>query len=654
MPHVATASDLAALKLPDGSLFANGSGVGVVVFVLASGDPGVLARHLGLLVPSVARTACEIVVVGEADSAICRHHGVAVGGDAHDAASLLELHALLRATVEDAQIVVLLSDHLSVRPGWLGAIEEVFTRFEDAGAACGLLLAPGGRVVSAGARLDGEGALQAIGTGLAPNDIMIAHVARVPAAAPGFVAVRGQRWRDLSGNLLAEDPLGTGLGRIALLLAQIGHSTYCQPYARFTLIEPLSVQPKPGSWAGALQRWQLRQSFEVQFLWGKPPVARRRRVLLVDAFTPKPDQDSGSADTFWYMRMFQMLGYEVGFIAAFEASQTARYVHDLRRWGIRVQWAVDLYDLQRLAIAELQDCDAIMLFRVGVAGHLIDTARRVAPKVRIIFHTVDLHFLREERAALHERSASALDASAETRRRELRVIAMADASIILSSVEHALIQRLLPDANAHLIPIPRPPAPEGGGFASRSGVMFVGGFAHLPNCDAVIFLVNQVWPRVRDRLPQATLHIVGSNAPPEVLALAAPGAGVEVLGYVEELTPIFQQVRVSVAPLRYGAGIKGKVVSSMLHGVPCVATRLAGEGMNVQDGKDILFADDETALADAIITLHENEVLWERLSREGRRTAASEYSVDNVLTRLQMLLNSIDLPKWSAATPPTG
>ena len=201
----------------------------------------------------------------------------------------------------------------------------------------------------------------------------------------------------------------------------------------------------------------------------------------------------------------------------------------------------------------------------------------------------------------------------------------------------------MPNANVHRIPIPRLPARSTTTFAERAGVVFVGGFAHRPNIDAVMFLVKDIWPIVRQRLPNSELRVIGSNMTPEVKALDNPATGVKIVGFVESLDEALDAARLSVAPLRFGAGIKGKVVSSLLHGLPCVLSKVASEGMGLVDGEQVLEGETAEEIATAIVRLHEDSQLWQRIADAGFLAAATEYSVESVATKFSALLDSIGL-----------
>jgi hypothetical protein len=152
-------------------------------------------------------------------------------------------------------------------------------------------------------------------------------------------------------------------------------------------------------------------------------------------------------------------------------------------------------------------------------------------------------------------------------------------------------------------------------FAERKDIVFVGGYQHSPNIDAVQYFVTEIMPLLRQQLPGVRFYAVGSKVPAEIQVLASED--VIITGFVEDLTPLLDKMRISVAPLRYGAGIKGKIGTAMAVGLPVVATPLAAEGMSLTNGENILVADGAKAIADAIVKLYQDEALWNRISQNG-------------------------------------
>jgi glycosyltransferase involved in cell wall biosynthesis len=165
--------------------------------------------------------------------------------------------------------------------------------------------------------------------------------------------------------------------------------------------------------------------------------------------------------------------------------------------------------------------------------------------------------------------------------------------------------------NIHAVRTDVPP------FGSRRNMLFIGGFRHPPNEDAVMYFVQDVMPLIRSELPGVQLLVVGSNVPPSIRKLAS--ADVSILGYVPDVEPVFDACRLSVAPLRYGAGVKGKVTQSLAWGLPAVATPIAAEGLEMVNGEHLLVASDPVEFARRVIDLYQDEQLWTRLSHNGSR-----------------------------------
>jgi glycosyltransferase involved in cell wall biosynthesis len=176
-------------------------------------------------------------------------------------------------------------------------------------------------------------------------------------------------------------------------------------------------------------------------------------------------------------------------------------------------------------------------------------------------------------------------------------------------------------------------------FAERKDLFFVGGYQHPPNIDAAQWFVGSIWPRIRAHLPDLRFHLIGSKAPESVRALA--GNGVEFHGYVEDLEPWLDGCRLAVAPLRYGAGVKGKVNMSMSRGQPVVATPMAVEGLYATDGVDLLVAEGAADFADAVVRLYGDEALWNRLSAGGLENVRNHFSVETAQRRLAELLDAL-------------
>src|SRR5690606_3509151 len=271
--------------------------------------------------------------------------------------------------------------------------------------------------------------------------------------------------------------------------------------------------------------------------------------------------------------------------------------------------------------------EVVMVSRHYVLRELLPLLRRAAPGARIVFDSVDLHFLGERRTARLAGDDALARAAESTRTRELEMVRASDVTVVVSDDEAALLAREAPGARIEVLSNLHEVAGPGLPFAQRRDLVFVGGFRHPPNVDAVRWFCGEVFPRVRAQLPQLRFHCIGDGPPPDIAGLDGRG-GIHVHGYVADLAPYMDGCRIAVAPLRVGAGVKGKINLSMAHGQPVVATTLAAEGMHLRDGHDVLLADDADGFADALVRLYGDAVLWESLSRHGMDSVRRHFSAD--------------------------
>ncbi len=344
------------------------------------------------------------------------------------------------------------------------------------------------------------------------------------------------------------------------------------------------------------------------------------------------------------MRIFQDLGYRVTFLPARDLTPAGAYTDDMRRQGIECVSLPAATTAERYLRENAGVFPVVLLYRAPFAHVYIDLIRRYTPKTQIILNTVDLHFLREEREAALLGSTKSIKSARTTKRLELAAIRKVDCTIVLSRAEHEILQDLVPEAYKQFIPLTQPVPGREAPFESRENVVFVGGFAHKPNVDAVHYLVREIWPLVRRELPDVGLIVVGSSVPDEVLSLGDAAAGVEIRGFVPDLASLLRDCRLTVAPLRYGAGMKGKVVNSLAHGVPCVATTMAVEGTGLVDGRDILVADDPSSYARAIVSAYTEAELWVHLSDNGVAFAEENFSIGAVTATVRDMLRTLGLP----------
>ena len=339
---------------------------------------------------------------------------------------------------------------------------------------------------------------------------------------------------------------------------------------------------------------------------------------------------------FQVLKLLRQLGHRVTFIPD-NLANVAPYTWELQKRGIEVVYHPYVKNVRDYLLAHGSDFDAVVLSRCDFARKHIADVRRHAPRSRIIFDTVDLHSLREHREAQITVDPEAKEKARQKEEMEYDLIREADETWVTSSVEQKLLQEKWPEKSiqlvSNIVDIPGSSTP----FELRRDFLFIGGFQHTPNTDAVLFFLKKIYPIVKARLGEAKFYIIGDKPPPEVVALA--GENIVITGLQRDVRPFFESVRLSIAPLRFGAGVKGKINQSMAWGVPVVATSVAVEGMELTFGEDVLVADEPEEFARALVTLYESPELWNRLSQNGIAKTRSLYSTEVARERLERLFN---------------
>ena len=327
-----------------------------------------------------------------------------------------------------------------------------------------------------------------------------------------------------------------------------------------------------------------------------------KRALVIDALLPDAGRDAGSVAVLSHIRALQRLGYTVSVAAAEEDAPDAAVMARLRAVQITV-CAAPAYASVEEVLRRQRDCfDVVYLHRADIAARYLSLARRYQPRGKLLYSVADLHHLRLQRQAAVEDRPELLAESRRLRLVECTAAWSADAVITHSEAEARILRRAVPEARVHVVGWDVPVRPVETPFADRNGLAFIANYAHAPNADAARWLVDQVMPRVWRNNPAITCRLVGANMPDAVRRLVRPG--VDILGAVDDLAAVFDQIRLTVAPLRFGAGIKGKVLESLAAGIPCPLTGIAAEGIPLSGDLATLIGSDAPALAAIIERLH--------------------------------------------------
>ncbi|MHB8544101.1 MAG: glycosyltransferase [Leptospirales bacterium] len=431
--------------------------------------------------------------------------------------------------------------------------------------------------------------------------------------------------------------------------------------ARYHIWVSTKRLPLPWKARSAVSGWTKTLLFPSEILqMTKPPITNKPEILFVSESIPFPDRNSGDQRLSHIMEAIGNLGFHITFASMTERGLSIRHSPNPQDFG-RYESALQSLGVHKICYG--QDALAKLLSRSNrkyryafvsfphIATQAIPPIRRISPHTFILYDMVDYHGMRFRREAALRQNPSLLARAAEIEKLECEHARSSDLTIAVSEEDKMEFLKQVPEAKVEVlwdyfeIPANGVPGPE-----ERNGILFVGGFIHQPNIDAVEWFAGEIFPLIRQSLPNALFHIAGSKMPPIIRDMATQ-PGIVVHGWVPDLSDLFRRSRVFVAPLRFGAGVKGKIGQSLSFGLPVVTTSIGAEGMHLIPGVNAEIANDPKSFSDSTIHLLENDRLWSDLSREGMDHVCRNWSADTLQYKIKSLFKKLDNPFTEGESP---
>jgi GT2 family glycosyltransferase/2-polyprenyl-3-methyl-5-hydroxy-6-metoxy-1,4-benzoquinol methylase/glycosyltransferase involved in cell wall biosynthesis len=552
--------------------------------------------------------------------------------------------------------LVLCNNDIEVEPGWLSALLDCGDSEPDIAIVAPKYLSPDGSLSEAGGVIWQDGTGCNYGRGEDPSSCHFEYRREIDYGSAAALLVRADFWNEVGGFDERFEPMYYEDTDLCFEARARGLRVMYEPRARVVHIEGATAGTDESSGHKRhqernrpkfVQKW--RDRLESEHLpsgsdpWLGAAMRCRERVLVADHRVPMWDRESGALRMRGILEALRDHGCHVTFLADNQLA-TQPYTRELQRIGIEVLYGVDpRTELTRIA----PHLSLAILSRPEVAVRWLAMLREHAPDARLVYDTVDLHWLREARGAAARAGSDGEELvftpkAAAMRELELGLIRASDATVVVTDSERDKVRADVPDAVVHVVPNVNPVRAQVPPAELRGGVLFVGGFEHPPNTDAALVLVREVMPLVWHELPDVVVTIVGADPPPEVAALEAPR--VRVAGWVPDLDPLLDGARALVAPLTYGAGLKGKVTQALAVGLPVVTTPVGAEGLDAADGEQMLIGNDPEELAARVIRVLTDGALWTRLSTAGQTLAAGRCSPAVMGERVGQLLTSDQRP----------
>ncbi|CAM9294868.1 unnamed protein product, partial [Ectocarpus fasciculatus] len=565
--------------------------------------------------------------------------------------------------------------------GWLHSLLYTIELHKDAGLVGSMALRGDGMTTdSTGGYVYRYGThLTLFRSGFRPAGGSLFHARQVDFfTSSSAILFRREQYLELSSSLaLTNDPNEALLDLSTSFLRHSGQKSYVQPFS-LTIGSSVNALKTPSEGPGESDFLvSLKGRHDDLFTNYCPYVCNqengfdehmytylahgttRPHVLVVDNLMPEPDRDSGSIRLLEILRILRV-------ILRYEVSLETMKLRDIRYMLPLLAMGVNVMPPRKKLRASNVLCpwDVIMVCRYRVALMTFRYIRNLCPKVPIIFDTVDVGFLRESRtltldAQNENRSLTVkeTDYLAKIKRNELKIMKYATTTFVVSTYEYTMLKdffsrgkmdlRIL--SNIYAKPISRPNITEDM-FKQKSGLLFVGNMCHPPNQDAVLLLCNYILRQIVGTIDDEAfaLHLVMSNLKNcenlNLIPLLEAEPHVQIYRDIsdEELFSLHQKVRLFIAPLRAGAGVKGKLNYALWSGVPIVASGIASEGMNLVDGKSVLQADTALQFATAVKFVYNNYEIWDRLRQEGYKIHDKYYSAEIATKVLYDTLVSIN------------
>ena len=523
------------------------------------------------------------------------------------------------------EYLIFLNNDTIVNDGWLDALSDTLDSDQQIGIAGSRLLFGDGVLQEAGGIIWRDGSAWNWGRGQDKSHPTYSFMRDADYVSGAALMIRRALFEELGGFDELYSPAYYEDTDLCFRVRAAGYRVVVQP--KSTIIH-LEGQSNGTSTAEGLKRYQVVNAKKFRSRWagmlgrhrlnGQEPVREaernvQRRALFIDDSTPTPDKDAGSNAALQHMQSLQRLGYKVVFLPADNMANIPHYTEALQGLGIECWYAPFAWSVEEYFRRSDCNFEVVYIHRRANAQRYLHVVQKYAPGAKVIFNYADIHALREIREAeIAQAPSSKMRQLQRELESELDIANDVYSVIVHSTFEADFIRTQRPDADVHYVPWTVKALDGTARYGERTGVAFVGGYGHPPNVDAVEWMISDIWPLIARRKLGHSFRIIGSNMPDRFRDLRGPD--VDPVGYVSNLDDVLDTTAVTVAPLRYGAGLKGKVLSSLARGVPCVMTSIAAEGLELPQEINHLIRDEPADFASEVAALLTDEKKWMRTS----------------------------------------
>ena len=373
-------------------------------------------------------------------------------------------------------------------------------------------------------------------------------------------------------------------------------------------------------------------------------------LLIIGQTFPEPTTTAAGGRMLQLIEMFTSHGYAITFASSASSSEKSFNLDSL---GVATQ-QITINDSSFDDFVRQLNPTLVLFDRFITEEQFAWRVTQSCPKALKILDTEDLHFLRKARQQALKNATDVKDSNlfTETAKREIASILRCDLSLIISEFEMKLLTDTFAVSKEILYYLPfmvtkLPDSSNFPEFEQRTNFMTIGNLLHGPNVDSVLYLKKEIWPLIKKQLPQAELYIYGNYAPQHILELHNQKQGFYIMGWADSVAHVMQKARVCLAPLRFGAGLKGKLLDAMLYGTPGVTTSIGAEGMYGDLPMPGVIADTPERFAEHSVAIYSNKIKWQENAQRGVEIIKERYNGKAIsrdfMTRLDALKTNLKL-----------
>nr|WP_049945272.1 glycosyltransferase [Butyrivibrio sp. AC2005] len=542
------------------------------------------------------------------------------------------------------QYILFLNNDTQVQHEWLTSLVELIESNDTYGMVGSKLVYPDGSLQEAGGIIWGDGHAWNYGNGKNPLLPEFNYVKEADYISGAAIMIRTSLWKEIGGFDELFAPAYCEDSDLAFEVRKRGYKVMYQPKSIVVHFEGKSNGTDTST---GIKKYQVENSEKLKQKWAnefkqlsqtesdlfhaRDRSQSKKTILVVDHYAPEFDKDAGSKTTWQYLQMFVSQGYNVKFIGD-NFARKEPYTTALEQIGIEVlcgPWYRDHYE--EWISDNQENIEFAYLNRPHITEKYIDFIKNKT-NIKCIYYGHDLHFLRIRREYELSGDEKLKRESEDWKKKELDIMRKADISYYPSQIEIDEIHRIDPMVKAKAITAYVYESfrdKKNLNFAEKKDILFVGGFGHPPNEDAVNWFASDIWPEIHEKLG-ISFHIVGSKPTPRIEKLNGKN-GIILEGFVSEerLIELYDTCKLVVVPLRYGAGVKGKVIEALYNGAPMVTTSVGTEGIPGVENL-IEVADDAHTFANKVIALYNDNATLEKTAHNYDEYVRNHHSVDAV------------------------